>query len=208
MKKKYRIPLIIFVLLIIVVVGLLLYKTLFSENEKSNIKIVDSIDNFNYTLDERDSKLMKDTYNELKKVLKAKDIDFEEYAKTLSKLFVIDLFTMNNKINRYDVGGAEYVYPDARENFKMNVRDTIYKTIINNSKGKRKQELPIVSSVDVTDIKETEYNYGDKKMSGYNIELNWNYEKELGYDTKATITLVKDNDMLYVVEYVAGDTHE
>ncbi len=208
MKKKYKIPLIIFVLLIIVVIGLLLYKTLFSDNSKSNIKIVDSIDNFNYTLDERDSKLMKDTYSELKKILKEKDINFEEYAKVLSKLFIIDLFTMDNKINRYDVGGAEYVYPSVRDNFKINVEDTIYKIIINNSKGKRKQELPTVSSVQVADIKETEYSYGDKKMSGYNVALNWTYEKDLGYDAKATVTLVKDNDMLYVVEYVAGDTNE
>ena len=80
---------------------------LLNNNKKvEKTKVVDSIDNFSYTLDDRDTKLMKDTYNELKDVLNKDQIDYELYAKTLAKLFVIDLFTMNNKINKYEIGRA------------------------------------------------------------------------------------------------------
>ena len=102
MKKKYKKILKLIILIIIIIAILILSKIFFGkEKVKNNVKVIDSIVDFSYTLDERDTKLMKDTYEELKKVLKEKDINYEEYAKVLSKLFVIDLFTMENKINKY-----------------------------------------------------------------------------------------------------------
>ena len=122
----------------------------FTKSEvKNNVKVIDSIVDFSYTLDERDTTLMKDTYKELKRVLKEKDINYEEYASILARLFVIDLFTMDNKINKYDVACLEYVYPDNVDNFKTNVEDTIYKTIEDNTYGKRTKKLSVVSRVNV-----------------------------------------------------------
>lgn len=209
MKKKYKRVLRLIIILIIIVVALIIAsKLLKKDTEESQIKVLDSISNYSYTLDERDSALMKDTYNELKKVLKVNEIDYEEYAKLLSKLFVIDLFTMNNKVNKYDVGSVEYVYPAAKENFQMNVEDTIYKHIENNSNGKRKQELPVVKSVDVNSTNETTFTINEVEFTAYEINLTWNYEKNLGYDNEATITIVKENDKLYVVSYEVGDIDE
>lgn len=206
-KMKYKISLLILAILIIVVIILIGIK-LFKKEDSAPVKVVDSIDNFGYTLDERDTKLMKDTYKELKEVLKASNIDYEEYAKVLAKLFVIDLFTLDNKINKYDVGSLEYVYPESLDNFKLNVEDTIYKLIENDSDGKRKQSLPIVKSIEVTDSKKDTFLIGEESKESYVVSLEWKYEKDLGYDTHADVILVAKDNRLYVVSYNVGDANE
>ena len=129
MKKKYKTLLIIIVICIILIIGLLVIKNMKNEGVKNNVKVVDSIVDFSYTLDERDTSLTKENYKELKKLLKEKDINYEEYSQVIAKLFIIDLFTMDNKINKYDVGSLEYVYPETIDNFKLNIEDTIYKSM-------------------------------------------------------------------------------
>ena len=161
MKKKYKILLTILIILIIIIVAaIIVFKVFQGSSTAEPVKVVDSIDNFDYTLDDRDTELMKKTYNELKDILTASDIDYEKYAQALAKLFVIDLFTMDNKVNRYAVGSTEYVYPDSVENFKTNVEDTIYKTMENNSNGKRKQKLPEVSAIDESNVETSTFTIG------------------------------------------------
>ena len=156
-------------------------------------------------MDDRDTELMKNTYNELKTVLSSDEIDYEKYAEILSKLFVIDLFTMDNKVNRYDVGSTEYVYPDSVDNFKTNVEDTIYKSMENNSDGKRKQDLPEVSSIDNTSVETSTFTIGEEEHESFVVNINWSYVSDLGYDDNAIITLIELNEKLYVVEYVTGE---
>ena len=204
MKKKYKIALILIIILIIIVTLFMALKFFLKNEPAEPVKVVDSIENFSYTLDDRDTELMKNTYNELKEVLN-NDIDYEKYAELLAKLFVIDLFTMNNKVNRYDVGSTEYVYPDSVDNFKTNVEDTIYKTMENNSNGKRKQDLPEVKSITLEEIIEDTYAIGEETYDSYVVSLSWEYVTDYGYDDTATITLIELNDQLYVTEYVTGE---
>lgn len=205
MKKKYKLGLILIAILIVIILVTTIIFLLNNNKKVEKTKVVDSIDNFSYTLDDRDTKLMKETYNELKDILNKDQIDYEAYAKTLAKLFVIDLFTMNNKINKYDVGSTEYIYPESVDNFKLNVEDTIYKSMEDNSDGKRKQDLPEVISVDVANIEEVEFEIKKEIEKVYEVKLTWEYEKDLGYDDDATIKLLKVNDKLYVVEYTTGE---
>lgn len=209
MKKKYKYPLLLLILVIVVIVGLILFKLFFAKDEvKNNVKVIDSIVDFSYTLDERDTKLMKDTYEELKNILKEREIDYDEYAKVLAKLFVIDLFTMDNKINKYDVACLEYVYPDNLENFKTNVEDTIYKLMEDNTYGKRTEKLSIVNSVEITKEEESTFKIKEEELPSYVVTLNWTYDKDLGYDKNATITMIRKDKKLYVVEYKAGAVNE
>lgn len=207
MKKKYKILIILFVVIALLAIGcFLIFKMLKKDDVQENVNVVDSISEYGYNLDDRDTELMKSTYEELKNILNSDEIDYEKYADTLARLFVIDLLTMNNKINKYDVGGTEYVYPDAIENFKLNVEDTIYKHMENNSSGKRKQNLPEVSSIDVLSTEVGEYTIGDTDtFDAYIVDLAWEYASDLGYDDNATVTLVKMEDKLYVVEYAVGE---
>lgn len=208
MKKKYKTLLIIIVICIIIIIGLLVIKKMKNEGVKNNVKVVDSIVDFSYTLDERDTSLMKENYKELKKILKEKDINYEEYSQVIAKLFIIDLFTMDNKINKYDVGSLEYVYPETIDNFKLNIEDTIYKSMEDNTYDKRVQELPIVKSIEVIDTKTSTFKINEEELDSFIVTLNWEYEKDLGYDKEATITLIKENKKVYVVEYKAGALNE
>ena len=206
MKKKYKILLIVIIILIIVIIAAIIaFKFLKGSEPAEPVKVVDSIDNFDYTLDDRDTELMKNTYNELKTVLSSDEIDYEKYAEILSKLFVIDLFTMDNKVNRYDVGSTEYVYPDSVDNFKTNVEDTIYKSMENNSDGKRRQDLPEVSSIDNTSVETSTFTIGEEEHESFVVNIIWSYVSDLGYDDNAIITLIELNEKLYVVEYVTGE---
>lgn len=208
MKKKYKLLLTIIIGCIIFMIGLLVFKKLSNNKVKNDVKVVDSIVDFSYTLDERDTTLMKDVYKNLKKTLKEKDIDYEEYSKLIAQLFIIDLYTLDNKINKYDVASLEYVYPDAIDNFKLNVEDTIYKTIEDNTYGKRSKKLPIVSSIEVTNYEESTFTLKDEEVTSYVVSLKWTYEEDEDYDTRGIVTLVKEDKKVYVVEYKAGADNE
>lgn len=200
MKKKFKYPLIAIGIIMLVLIGLISFKTFFN-SDISEVKVIDNISDYSYTLDERDTEYMKSVYNELKSVLKEKDIDEEKYASNLAKLFVIDLFTLDNKINKYDVASLEYVYPENIENFKLNVENTLYKAIEDNTYGKRNQDLPIVKMVDVIDVKEDSFLIKEEEVSSYVVSLNIEYEHDLGYDKEATVTVIKSDKKMYVVEY-------
>lgn len=207
MKKKYkRILIIILIVVLLAIISFVIYKILLNnKTEEEIVNVVDSISEYGYNLDDRDTELMKSTYEELKNILNSDEIDYELYASALARLFVIDLFTMDNKINKYDVGGSEYVYPDALENFKLNVEDTLYKHMENNSSGKRKQDLPEVSSIEVLSNETDEYTIGENSFDSYIVNLSWQYVSDLGYDNNALITLINLDNKLYVVEYEVGE---
>lgn len=210
MKGKYKVLLsIIFVLILVVVIGIGIKsfskKKVNNNSEEINIPVLESIEKYGYSLHERDSVVMKETYEKLKEILNKDDIDYEEYAKCLAKLFVIDLWTMNNKTNKYDVGGIEYIYPDNVANYKINVENTVYKNIENNVDGKRKQELPAVKSITNIEVHNDKFIIGDEETNSYVVSLMWDYDKDLEYENSATITMIKKDDKLYIVEYVSGE---
>ena len=100
----------------------------------------------------------------------------------------------------YDIGGVEFVWPDIVDNYKLNVSNTLYKYMVDNSNGERTQELPEVSNVDIKDITENEYTIGEEKYEGYKVKADISYVKDLEYDKEAEIILVKKDKYLYIVE--------
>lgn len=210
--KKFIIT--IFILAILGVGGFFGYKHFFMKPQSTKpVKKVytDKIKGYGYNLEKRDTKLFKEKFEELKTILKEKDVDFEDYAKTLAQLYIIDLYTINNKDTTYDVGSTEFIYPDALENFELKVKDTLYKYIEDNTDKKRKQELPEVKSIKVKSVDKDTYelklkddddNETSKTLDSYVVSLSWEYKKDLGYDKEAKVILVKDEKgkKLYVVE--------
>lgn len=173
-----------------------------SGNVKNN-KNVDkgiSIKGFDYILYEDDIDIYKDEFKKLKKNLESSNINYTEYAESISKMFVMDLYSLEAKKNMYDVGGVQFVYPDIRDNYKLNVTNTLYKYMKDNSDGKREQDLPMVKSVDIKNEDETKYKIGEEEFDGYKINLDIEYVKDLEYDKSAEIILVKKVKYLYIVE--------
>lgn len=209
LKKKNKgifIYYFISILLLLIVISLSvfnLHKTFKHKEEKTVQKEkTDYLQLYGYTLDNKDSKLYKETFKELKNILNSKEVNEEKYAKTLSKLFIIDLYTLSTKLTSTDIGGIEFVFPDLLENFKINMGDNMYNHIESNLDGKRKQNLPTVKEVIVDDIEKTTYNYKEEEYEGYKIKLHWEYVNDMGYEDKATLILVSYNNKLYVVEKV------
>lgn len=184
------------------ITGIKAYKEFFgkNDNEPTEPKKLDSIDMYGYSLDEYDSELYKTYFNELKDVLNKDDINYEDYAKVETKLFITDLYTLSTKISSSDIGGLEFVYPDFVSNFKMNAGDTMYNHIKNNLDGTREQKLPTVSNVTVSSVTPITYIYGEKDFEAYRTVANWEYEEDLGYENSGEFTLVKHDNKLYVVE--------
>lgn len=194
------------IILLFIVVGILLFgflgyrvnKDFLSKN--SSKKQIDSIEYYGYTLTKNDTDIYKSTFKELSKTLNNKPIDNTEYAKLISKLFIIDLYTLNNKLSSTDIGGLEFLHKDLRENFKENMGASLYKYVESNIDGKRTQELPVVKDVTISDVFETKYTYNKNEYSAYLVTANWTYEKDLGYQTSTKLTVINDNDILYIVK--------
>lgn len=202
MKKK-KIGIIICIILLIYFVGGIVYNLSGISNRNSKKANVDNniqIKDFEYLCEDDQTSLFKSEFKILKKNLESVDIDYLEYAYSISKLFVVDLYTLDNKKNMYDVGGVQFVYPDARDNYKLNVENTLYKYMEDINDGKRKQELPEVSGVNITSHEEIDYDISNVKHKGYKINIDITYVKDLEYDAKAEIILVKSDKYLYVVE--------
>ena len=205
MQKKYKIGLIIITILIVLITFIDVLKVfVFNSNETTphnSTKIILNLKDFGYTLDNRDSSLMQTEFETLMTNLKSSEINYEEYAKSLSKLFIIDFYTLDNKINKYDVGGLEYILSDKKEMFQNKAMDTIYKDIIDNTYNDRKQSLPIISNVNILETTEDQITLNDTPTDCYKVKLEFSYEKDLGYDTKATIYLVRNNEKLEIALY-------
>lgn len=200
-KKKRRIIITVIVVIVLIVCGFLIYKSFFKEtkNNPVEVKLLDQNVDYGYSLSDRDSDLYKEEYNVLKDLLKEKTVDTEKYVNQVAKLFVIDLYSLSTKLNMYDVGGSEYYYADKKDMFDKKVMDTIYSTIEDDTYGDRKQELPLVSSINIESTESTTYKLGDKAVDAYSVKLKWTYEKDMGYDDEGTVVIAKEDGLRWSV---------
>ena len=60
--------------------------------------------------------------------------------------------------------------------------------------------MPVVSSVEVTSISDANYLYNDIDYDAYEVNMAWDYESDLGYEKEGIITLIKEDNKLYIVE--------
>lgn len=200
-KQIKKSALMIIILTILISIGL--YFLLFSKSTGGLlVRSKDKTVKFDYTLDKDNTNLMKENFKELKDILANDNINYEDYAKTLAKLFIIDLYTIDNKKSMYDVGSLEYVYD--KENFKTRCQNTLYKGL-NDKSTRKNNEYPIVESINIDSFENGEFNYNDNKYESYEITLSWDYKKDLGYDKKGKVTIIKIEDKLYVVSYKGGE---
>lgn len=196
MKKLKKIQKIIGLLIIAIILVIIVYGILIIIPNKKNAKDISESIKYGYTLYKRDTKLYKDTFEKLKSVLEKDTINYNEYAKYASELFIIDFYTLNNKISKNDIGGIQFIHEDLKDNFIQKASDTVYKYINSESV---KNELPEVSTIK-SSVKEGKYKISDIEYDSYIVELNWDYIKDYGYEKNGIVTLVKVDDELFIVE--------
>lgn len=198
---------IVFSIIIVLVISLIGISSYFLLKEKNNDNTIEkkntkNIEGYGITLDDLDTEVFKVEFDKLKKNLESDNINYDDYAESVAKLFVIDLYTIKNKINKYDVGGIEFVFPEARDNYINNVTDTIYNYVLDNTDGKRTQQLPVVKEVSSELVKKDKFAIKETKESydSYVFSVNISYVNDFGYDKKAEIIVINKDNFMYVVE--------
>lgn len=194
-------------LFLIIIFAILIYcvidiKNSLGNNKKATeIQVLEQIKGYDYSLNENDSKYYKELFKKLKDTLEKEELEEQKYAELVGQLFLTDFFSLNEAINKNDVGGEQFVYNNYKEDFLKYAKNTVYKYVENNIYGDRKQELPTVTSVEVTNIKQDTYKSkgGFTDDNAYYISLKINYEKDLDYQTVSTLTLVHNDNKLEIV---------
>ena len=199
---KNKIVIIVFIIIGVLLLGYLGYRVYndFANTIEEENKQLDYLELYNYSLNEDDTDAYKTEFDNLRKVLNEEEVNYEEYASSISKLFIIDLYTIINKKGSTDIGGTEFIHNDLVDNFIENMGSSLYKNVQTNINGDRTQKLPEVSSVEVTEIKETVYKYNNEEYEGYTVNLTWTYVEDLGYQSSIKLTLIKSNNRLYIVK--------
>ncbi len=203
LKKKPKILLITLIILVVVISGFLVYKTVFNKQEVQEAKVVNQIKKYGYTLKDNKSKKYKELFGELKKILDKDDVDQEEYVKKISEMFIYDFYSLSDKTAKTDVGGVDFIHQDIIENFLQNAENTFYKYVESNIYDNRKQKLPTVEKVTIESIEKTDFSYNDKEADeAYEVKVNWTYTDSdySDYQKEATLIFVKEDIKELLVE--------
>ncbi len=201
-KRKFKKRKLIFLFIIIILIVFVVYFAFFRKSKKQEsvqIEVIDSIDNFDYQLNDNETKYYTDLFNSLKDMLSKDDYNEEEYGVLVGKLFLADFYDLDSKVMKGDIGGTQFVYSDYREDFEKGAIDTVYKSVQSNVYGDRKQSLPVVKSVDKVDVSSLSFEYGyDIDYDAYSIVYKINYEKDMGYPSDVRLVLIHNNDKLEI----------
>lgn len=203
LKKKFkRLLIVIISVLVISLIALILINFMPRDNKVKEAVVLKSIDEYGYKLKENKTKKYKEMFEELEKILREEEVNEKSYAKKVAEMFVYDFYSLADKAAKTDVGGVEFIHPNAVENFLLNAEDTYYKYVESNIYGERQQELPVVDTITIESATETEYAYNNEMYKGYEIKLTWNYteEKFADYQSSATITVIKNDIIYHIVE--------
>lgn len=210
-KKTIIIASILLTLLTSVLVFVLLLMT--SSPNKEDIdkeeQVVDSVDEevkdkniYNYKLSNSASLYEVELFNDLELILAKEEVNDEEYAVSLAKVFVADLFTLNSKKGSSDVTSSQYVYSEYKDKYETLVMEGIYSSIELNLDGKRSQKLPIVKSVELVSVERESFSCNGSVIdtNAFRIRLDISYEVDMGYPVKYEVIIVKNGEVLEVVK--------
>ena len=168
----------------------------------SEVEVLEQIETYNYTLNENDSEYFKKVFKELKTELSNDEVDEENYAKLISELFVIDFFSLDNSLSKNDVGGIQFIYTDYQDSFTKFAKEGIYKYVESNIYDNRKQELPSVSSVEITDVKQDAVSFDNdvEDDKAYYVSLTITYEENLEYQENVELIIIHSNNKLEIAK--------
>ncbi len=208
-KRPKRILIILLLIIILIVSGIISYKSFIQNNKVKEAKVVSKINNYGYSLKSNKSSAYKKLFNNLKEVLSAKKVNEKEYAKIITKMFIVDFYSLNDKTAKTDVGGVEFIHKDALDNFILKAEDTLYKYIESDIYGQRKQKLPIVDKITIESIEKTEFSYLEEiDEEAYKVKASWTYKNPTianDYQTENTFIFVHDGKKLVLVEITDDD---
>ena len=203
LKKGPKIVIIVITVLLLIAAGVALFIMLKPKTTKvKEVKILNTIEKYDYHLKDTKTKRYKAMFRELEDILKAKVVDEELYVQKITEMFIYDFYSLADKSTKTDVGGLDFVHPNAIQNFLVNAEDTYYKYVENNIYGDRTQKLPEVDEILINATTKTTYIYNNTEYEAYKINAGWSYTTEefSSYQKNAALTFIKDGIKLYLVE--------
>ena len=205
LKKKVKLLLIsIIVILVIAITSILIIVNLPKKAEKDEpIKVINEVEKYGYQLKENKSKRYKSLFEELKEILQEETIDEQKYVSKLAEMFIYDFYSLDNKAAKTDVGGVDFVYKGALENFLINAQDTFYKYVESNIYNNRNQELPEVDAITIEEISNKQFVYeGKTDDNAFVVKASWFYTKDqfASYQKSAQLVFIHDENKLSLVE--------
>ena len=173
LKKKAKRVIVILLIIIVILLGVLFINENFlGKGKTKETKIVNKIDKYGYNLKDSKTKKYHKLFEELKKILSKDEVDEEEYVKKISEMFIYDFFSLNDKTAKTDIGGVDFVYSEALANFLLKAEDTYYKYVESNIYGNRNQSLPTVKEIEITNVNQEVFAYGDKTDENAYLIMN------------------------------------
>ena len=203
LKKEIRIFLTV---IAVIVVSLFIVWYLFYSDKKvvKKVKVLTEIKDYGYELKDSHGKEYKELFYDLKKILSKDTVDYVDYASTISKMFIVDYYSLNDRIAKTDVGGVSFVHSGAVADFLEKSENTIYKYVESNLYGGRTQKLPTVSEVVVDSVEVSSFEYLETvDNEAYVVKLHWSYTDKStsdGYQNEATLVFVHEDKKLSLVE--------
>lgn len=201
LKKKVKVILVIAILLIVAGLGFIAYESV-KPKAVRKATVENEIKEYGYTLKSTRNDRYKEMFQELQVILSKENVDEKAYLEQISKMFIMDFYTLDDKLANTDVGGIDFVHTNAKTNFLEKSEDTVYKYVENDIYGNRDQKLPEVIDVTVDNIENIEYTIGTDFTddSAYQVEVSIKYKEDMDYPTKATLTFVHEDNKLSLVE--------
>ena len=203
LKKGPKIVLLVLTLILVAASGVALFiKMKPKEVKVDEVKILNTIEKYDYNLKDNKTKRYETLFRELEDILTAKEVDMEEYVNKISEMFIYDFYSLEDKSAKTDVGGIEFVHPNAVANFLLNAEDTYYKYVENNIYGDRTQRLPVVDEMTINATEKITYHYNNTEYEAYKVNISWTYTTEefSSYQKSAALYFIKEDIKLHLVE--------
>lgn len=203
LKKTVKRNLIIIGIIVILVLGIFAYIKFYPKEKVKEVKIVNKIEKYGYKLKDNKPTKYKNMFKELKEILTAKNIDEESYVKKITEMYIYDFYSLDDKTAKTDVGGVDFVYEKALDNYLLIAEDTYYKYVESNIYNNRKQLLPIVSEITIDSVERVPFAYAEETdEEAYKVKASWTYTDETfnDYQKEATLIFIHDGIKLSLVE--------
>lgn len=204
LKKKFKLILDIILIILFIILAIMIIRNIFPKtNTNEQVKVIEKIDDYGYTLKDNKSKKYKKLFKDLMKILNVEKPDEKLYVTKLSEMFITDFYSLNDKTSKTDIGGVDIVHKDILKNFLLNAENTYYKYVESNIYNNRKQLLPEVDDIKIESIENGKYIYGDKTdENAYIVKVSWTYTdtKFDSYQKNATLKFIHDGKKLFLVE--------
>ena len=204
-KRKFKFKGILIIITLVIIIAVVLFVCLKPKKNNTNnvveVEVIDSIDNFDYQLNDNETKYFNDLFSSLKELLSKEDYNEEDYAVLIGQLFLVDFYDLDSKVMKSDVGGIQFVYEVYRTDFELGAMNSVYKFVDSNIYGDRKQKLPVVKKVEMTNLTKSSFVYNETTDSNaYFLDMKIIYENDLDYPVNVSLTLIHNNDKLEIAE--------